>query len=72
MSKTCSGRGFALAFSSLLFASLHANWAGFLPLAVLGAVFALAYEQTGDFVKATQFPRPAASASAAVSVPVDS
>lgn len=42
------GRGFALAASSVVFASLHANWAGFLPLAVLGAVFAVAYEQTGD------------------------
>lgn len=42
------GRGFALAVSSVLFGAMHANWAGFVPLAVLGAGLALAYEQTGD------------------------
>jgi uncharacterized protein len=42
------GRAPALVVSGLLFGLLHANWAGFLPLALLGAVLALAYEQSGD------------------------
>lgn len=42
------GRGFALGVSSVLFGAMHGNWAGFVPLAVLGAGLALAYEQTGD------------------------
>ncbi len=42
------GRALALAASSLLFGALHANWASFAQLAVLGIVFALAYEKTGD------------------------
>ncbi len=42
------GRGPALAVSGVLFGLLHANWAGFLPLALLGAVLALAYERSGD------------------------
>jgi membrane protease YdiL (CAAX protease family) len=47
------GRAPALWFSSLLFGSLHVNWttfnglASFIPLALLGAVFALIYEKTG-------------------------
>ena len=31
-----------------LFGAAHANWASFVPLAVLGVVLALAYEATGD------------------------
>lgn len=42
------GRGVALALSGVLFGALHGNWAGFLPLAVLGVGLAIAYEQTGD------------------------
>ncbi len=38
----------AVMVSALLFAALHGNWAGFLPLAVLGVMLALAYEWTGD------------------------
>lgn len=42
------GRAFALVLSATLFGAMHGNWAGFVPLAVLGAGLALAYEQTGD------------------------
>ncbi len=42
------GRALALLVSSVLFGALHANWASFAQLAVLGTVFALAYEKTGD------------------------
>ncbi len=42
------GRGAAYVVSGALFGLMHGNWAGFLPLAVLGAALALAYEQTGD------------------------
>jgi uncharacterized protein len=42
------GRTIALVLSASLFGAMHGNWAGFLPLAVLGAGLALAYEQTGD------------------------
>lgn len=42
------GRGPALLISSLCFGALHANWAGFLPLAALGAILALAYEASGS------------------------
>jgi len=42
------GRGWALLISAGLFGALHGNWAGFLPLALLGAGLALAYEATGD------------------------
>jgi membrane protease YdiL (CAAX protease family) len=42
------GRAPALVVSGLLFGLLHANWAGFLPLALLGAILALAYEHSGD------------------------
>lgn len=42
------GRAPALAASGILFGLLHANWAGFVPLALLGVVLALAYERTGD------------------------
>ena len=37
----------ALAVSASLFAAVHGNWVSFLPLFVLGVVFALAYERTG-------------------------
>jgi membrane protease YdiL (CAAX protease family) len=37
-----------LLISGCLFGALHGNWAGFLPLALLGAGLALAYEATGD------------------------
>lgn len=42
------GRTPALLASSLCFGALHGNWAGFLPLAVLGMILALAYEATGS------------------------
>lgn len=42
------GRNVALLFSGCLFGAAHANWASFVPLAVLGMVLALAYEATGD------------------------
>lgn len=42
------GRGWALVISGASFGALHGNWAGFLPLAVLGAGLALAYEATGS------------------------
>lgn len=42
------GRAIALLVSGALFGALHRNWASFVPLAVLGAVLALAYERTGD------------------------
>ena len=37
----------ALTLPSVLFAGLHANLASFVPLALLGVVFSLAYERTG-------------------------
>jgi membrane protease YdiL (CAAX protease family) len=43
-----TGRGWALLICGGLFGAVHANLAGFLPLAVLGAGLALAYEATGD------------------------
>ena len=42
------GRGVALLISSVLFGAIHFNWAGFVPLAVLGAMLALVYEATGS------------------------
>lgn len=42
------GRMIALVVSSVAFGALHGNWAGFLPLALLGAALAIAYERTGD------------------------
>lgn len=42
------GRAPALLVSGILFGALHGNWASFVPLAVLGAALALAYERTGD------------------------
>ncbi len=42
------GRAMALLISGVLFGALHGNWASLVPLAVLGAVLALAYERTGD------------------------
>lgn len=42
------GRHWALLISGALFGALHGNWAGFLPLAILGAGLALVYEATGD------------------------
>ncbi|HEY4249134.1 MAG TPA: CPBP family intramembrane glutamic endopeptidase [Lacunisphaera sp.] len=42
------GRGSALLISSVLFGAIHFNWAGFVPLAVLGAMLALIYENTGS------------------------
>jgi hypothetical protein len=38
----------ALVFTSLLFGSIHMSWAALLPLAVVGAAFALAYELSGS------------------------
>lgn len=40
-------RWVALLLPSVLFGALHGNLAGFVPLAVLGIIFALAYERTG-------------------------
>ncbi len=42
------GRWPAIFASSVPFAAMHGNWASFLPLMLLGAGFALAYERTGD------------------------
>ncbi len=42
------GRWPALLVSGICFGILHGNWAGFLPLAVLGMILALAYEATGS------------------------
>lgn len=42
------GRGAALVISGVCFGALHGNWAGFLPLAVLGMGLAIAYEATGS------------------------
>jgi membrane protease YdiL (CAAX protease family) len=42
------GRTPALLVSSLCFGALHANWAGSLPLAVLGMLLAIVYEATGS------------------------
>lgn len=42
------GRGWALLISGCLFGALHANWAGFLPLALLGVGLAIVYEATGS------------------------
>ena len=42
------GRGWALVISGVCFGALHGNWAGFLPLAMLGMGLALAYEATGS------------------------
>lgn len=42
------GRAPGLLASAVFFGTLHANWASFAPLCVLGVIFALAYEKTGD------------------------
>ena len=42
------GRSWALVISGVCFGALHGNWAGFLPLAMLGMALALAYEATGS------------------------
>jgi len=42
------GRGWAMVISGVCFGALHQNWAGFLPLALLGMGLALAYEATGS------------------------
>jgi membrane protease YdiL (CAAX protease family) len=42
------GRAIALGVSGVLFGAMHANWAGFVPLALLGVALALAYEHSGD------------------------
>lgn len=42
------GRAPALLASAVFFGMLHANWASFAPLCVLGVIFALTYEKTGD------------------------
>ncbi|NBR59553.1 MAG: CPBP family intramembrane metalloprotease [Opitutaceae bacterium] len=42
------GRTTALILSGALFGAVHANWASFLPLALLGIILALIYETTGD------------------------
>ena len=45
--RTRAPRWVAFAASAGLFALLHANWISFLPLFVLGVIFAAAYERTG-------------------------
>lgn len=42
------GRPTALLINGVCFGALHGNWAGFLPLALLGVALSLAYEATGD------------------------
>ena len=42
------GRTPALVISGTCFGAMHLNWAGFLPLAVLGMLLALVYEATGS------------------------
>ncbi len=42
------GRGAGLAISGILFGLVHGNWAGFVPLAFLGAMLAMVYEATGS------------------------
>ncbi|HEX2862621.1 MAG TPA: CPBP family intramembrane glutamic endopeptidase [Lacunisphaera sp.] len=42
------GRTPALLISSLCFGAVHGNWAGSLPLAVLGMILAIVYEATGS------------------------
>ena len=42
------GRPTALLLSSVGFGALHGNWAGFVPLAVLGMMLAVVYEATGS------------------------
>jgi membrane protease YdiL (CAAX protease family) len=46
--RTRTPRWVAFVASASLFALLHANWVSFLPLCVLGVVFAVAYERTGS------------------------
>lgn len=42
------GRTPALLLSGVCFGMLHGNWAGFVPLAVLGMILAIVYEATGS------------------------
>lgn len=42
------GRMPAFLISGVCFGAMHANWAGFVPLAVLGMLLALVYEATGS------------------------
>ena len=42
------GMGFAIGFTSLLFALVHKNLLSFFPLVLLGGFLAIAYERTGD------------------------
>lgn len=42
------GRATSLLINGVCFGALHGNWAGFLPLALLGVALSLAYEATGD------------------------
>jgi membrane protease YdiL (CAAX protease family) len=42
------GRAAALVISGCCFGLLHGNWAGFVPLSILGMVLATAYEATGS------------------------
>ena len=42
------GRSPALLISGVIFGAIHLNWAGFIPLAVLGMMLALVYEATGS------------------------
>ena len=42
------GRGVSLLISGILFGAIHLNWAGFVPLTILGVILAMVYEATGS------------------------
>ena len=44
------GMRWAMVTSGIFFALLHANWVGFLPIALLGITLAYVYELTGTLV----------------------
>ena len=48
--KTKWGKRWAMVTSGIFFALLHANWVGFLPIALLGITLAFDYEVTGTLV----------------------
>ena len=48
--KTKWGKGRAVVASGIFFALLHANWVGFLPIALLGMTLAYVYEVSGTLV----------------------
>ena len=48
--KTRWGKKWAMVLSGVFFALLHANWVGFLPIALLGVTLAYVYEVSGTLV----------------------